>query len=93
MCEGYAADDIPNPDFSVVDVIFDWTSGKDLYEIIENSDFTGGDFVRTCKRLADLLGQIADGANYVGADKVAQAAIQALKLIDRGIVAYSGIEK
>lgn len=93
LCEGYAADDIPNPDFSVVDVIFDWTSGKDLYEIIENSDFTGGDFVRTCKRLADLLGQIADGANYVGADKVAQAAIQALKLIDRGIVAYSGIEK
>ena len=55
---------------------------------------TGGDFVRGCKRLADVLQQIAVAGPYLGkrAETLAPIAKQAYENVNRGIVAYSGVD-
>ena len=39
--------------------------GYDLSEVLDEADLTAGDFVRWCKQLIDLLGQVADAAGDV----------------------------
>ena len=49
---------------------------------------TAGDFVRSCKQLVDLLGQVADVAAVTGSP-VRATARQAVEAVRRGVVAYS----
>ena len=55
---------------------------------------TAGDFVRTCKRLTDILGQMAQVGPYLPVDgeDTAANADHAASLVNRGLVAYSGVE-
>ena len=61
---------------------------------LSGTDLTGGDFVRGCKRLADVLQQIAVAGPYLGkrAETLAPIAKQAYENVNRGIVAYSGVD-
>lgn len=95
-CEdaGLNVDFVQPLDMGIVDITFDWASGETLSEILEDTELTGGDFVRNSKRLADMLQQIAVARPYLGehADHIADAAGEAFDQVNRGIVAYSGVD-
>ncbi|MDF7663799.1 DEAD/DEAH box helicase [Bifidobacterium sp. ESL0763] len=81
-------------DFGIVDVMYDWSRGEDLAQILHGTELTGGDFVRNAKRVADLLQQIATAHPYYE-DRdggLADSAHRAVKMVNRGIVAYSGVD-
>ncbi|MFT5564291.1 MAG: ATP-dependent RNA helicase HelY [Myxococcota bacterium] len=59
-----------------------WASGRSLEDSLGDLQLTGGDFVRTIKHLADLVGQL----RHVGNESVATAADDALHGLRRGIV-------
>ncbi len=59
-----------------------WTAGADLEEALGDLELTGGDFVRTVKQVADLVGQLRD----VSADPLRSSAREALDGLRRGIV-------
>ncbi|KAB5608293.1 DEAD/DEAH box helicase [Bifidobacterium jacchi] len=94
LCADYGMDDLPQLDFGIVDVMYEWADGGDLADVLRNTELTGGDFVRNAKRLADVLQQIAVAAPMLGEDgaALAQSAGGAHDLVNRGIVAYSGVD-
>ena len=90
-------------DFGLADTIVGWARGSGLGLILENKDMTGGDFVRTTKRLADLLQQVGNAAagyasdlgestHAAAAQRLSNRAFQAQNMIKRDIVAYSGVD-
>lgn len=81
-------------DFGIVDIIYDWACGDSLAQVLEHSELTGGDFVRNAKRLADVLQQIAVAEPYMGEQHamLAARAREAFDAVNRGIVAYSGVD-
>lgn len=83
-------------EFGAVDIMYDWAQGADLADILQNTDNTGGDFVRQAKRLIDLLTQLYAAVEYLqaisGVDKnLASNAHKAALLMNRGVVAYSDV--
>ena len=62
--------------------------------MLEHTELTAGDFVRNAKRLADVLQQIAAAEPYMGVEHVelAARAHEAYEAVNRGIVAYSGVD-
>jgi len=75
------------PDLGFVRAAHRWANGKPLEAVLRESDLSAGDFVRWCKQLIDLLGQIAAAAD----SGVAAAAEAALAAVRRGVVAYSSV--
>ncbi len=69
-------------DAGLVDAIHAWASGHDLADVFEDDDVRAGDFVRESRQLLDLLRQIRDGF-----DAHRSIAGEAIRMIDRGIVA------
>ncbi|MBI3256330.1 MAG: hypothetical protein HYZ59_00920, partial [Actinobacteria bacterium] len=63
-----------------------WVGGRDLVEVLEHEELSGGDFVRNVKQLIDLLRQIGDAAP---SGATAGAARTASTALFRGIVAAS----
>jgi ATP-dependent RNA helicase HelY len=59
-----------------------WASGADLDDALGGLDITGGDFVRTVKQIADLVGQLRS----VGGERLAGEARIAVEALRRGIV-------
>ncbi len=59
-----------------------WTAGADLEEALGDLELTGGDFVRTIKQVADLVGQVRD----VAGEPLRSSAREALEGLRRGIV-------
>ena len=94
LCEDYALDEPRQLDFGIADVVYEWAQGESLSRVLYGTDLTGGDFVRGCKRLADVLQQIAVAGPYLGkrAETLAPIAKQAYENVNRGIVAYSGVD-
>ena len=94
LCEDNGLDDPPKLDFGICDVIYAWAGDRDLSDVLRDSDLTGGDFVRNAKRLADVLQQVAQTGTFLGerGKRLAHTARQAYEAINRGIVAYSGID-
>lgn len=72
------------PDAGLAHAVHAWASGAPL-EAVLNDDLPPGDFVRWCKQVADLLGQIA----AIPDQRVAGTARRAARLLDRGVVAYA----
>ena len=66
LCEDYALDEPRQLDFGITDVVYEWAQGESLSRVLYGTDLTGGDFVRGCKRLADVLQQIAVAGPYLG---------------------------
>lgn len=95
LCEDAGRDSYLQPlDFGIVDIIYDWACGDSLAQVLEHTELTGGDFVRNAKRLADVLQQIAVAEPYMGEQHamLAARAREAFDAVNRGIVAYSGVD-
>jgi len=71
------------PDAGFCFISYKWASGNSLNSVLKGSDMSVGDFVRSTKQLVDLLNQIA-GAS----EKLRPICKDAVKRIDRGVVAY-----
>ncbi len=72
------------PDAGFAFAAFRWASGHRLEAILHENDLAAGDFVRWCKQLVDLLGQVASAsADDPELQASARAAVAAVR---RGIV-------
>jgi len=71
------------PDAGFCFISYKWASGNSLNSVLKGSDMSVGDFVRSTKQLVDLLNQIG-GAS----EKLRPVCNDAVKRIDRGVVAY-----
>ena len=71
------------PDAGFCLISYKWASGNSLNTVLKGTDMSVGDFVRSTKQLIDLLNQIA-GAS----DRLRPVCKDAVKRIDRGVVAY-----
>jgi ATP-dependent RNA helicase HelY len=84
--ESAGLDPSREPDVGLVDTIHAWASGLDLDEIFDAEDVRAGDFVRSARQVLDLLRQVRDGY-----PSVRVVAGEAIRLIDRGIVAVGAV--
>jgi ATP-dependent RNA helicase HelY len=75
------------PDLGFVRAAHRWAAGRTLETVLREADLSAGDFVRWCKQLIDLLGQITGTAE----PDVAAAAQAAIAAVRRGVVAYSSV--
>ena len=71
------------PDAGFAFISYRWATGNSLANVLKGSDMSVGDFVRSTKQLIDLLNQIA-GAS----ENLRPTCKDAIKKIDRGVVAY-----
>ncbi|MGW6397600.1 DEAD/DEAH box helicase [Streptomyces sp. NPDC055134] len=83
------------PDLGFAWAAHQWASGKGLDEVLREADMPAGDFVRWCKQVIDVLGQISAAAPAVsgagGGETVAKNARKAVDALRRGVVAYSSV--
>ncbi|NBN92065.1 MAG: hypothetical protein EBV43_05260 [Actinobacteria bacterium] len=63
-----------------------WANGHSLQTILRETEITVGDFVRAIRQIIDLLGQLLN-AN----PQLAPTVKEAVKRIDRGVIAYSAV--
>ena len=94
LCEDAGLERPRQLDFGMADIIHEWAQGESLSRVLYGTEMTGGDFVRNAKRLADVLQQIAVAEPYLGdhAEELADTARLAADQVNRGIVAYSGVD-
>ncbi|MBM6979890.1 MAG: DEAD/DEAH box helicase [Actinomyces succiniciruminis] len=90
---------------AVAGSVRDWADGADLTTILADSDLTAGDFVRWCKQLLDVLGQLATlsagepprSADSAGRsdlahlNRLALTAAEACLDVNRGVVSWSSV--
>ena len=82
------------PDLGFAYAAFRWASGHRLESVLRDVDLAAGDFVRWCKQLADLLGQVADAAGShqtPEGNALARTAHEAVDAVKRGVVAFSSV--
>ncbi|MEU6299330.1 DEAD/DEAH box helicase [Streptomyces erythrochromogenes] len=82
------------PDLGFAWAAYQWASDKSLDEVLREAEMPAGDFVRWCKQVIDVLGQIAAAAPSAGGDSGSTVAKNARKAVDallRGVVAYSSV--
>ena len=94
MREDCGLERLPDIDFGIVDIVYRWAEDEPLAQVLHDTDLTGGDFVRNMKRLADMLQQVAAALPNVPEfdGPLAQKAHDAHIMINRGVVAYSGVD-
>ncbi|MEO6411640.1 MAG: DEAD/DEAH box helicase [Pedococcus sp.] len=78
-----------DPDAGMAWMMHRWASGRQLEEVLRGSDMAAGDFVRRCKQVVDLLGQIGDAAPEPTLRSTARKAIDAVM---RGVVAADRLD-
>ncbi|MDP9436077.1 MAG: DEAD/DEAH box helicase [Actinomycetota bacterium] len=83
----------PDPGFAWA--AWRWADGARLEQVLDGgstgeAELTAGDFVRWCKQLVDLLGQIADVAGEQRPE-LRRTARKAVEAVRRGVVAYSSL--
>ena len=77
------------PDAGIAWAVHRWASGRRLDEVLRGSDLTAGDFVRRCKQIVDLLGQVGDAAPQPHLRGVARKAVDSVM---RGVVAADRLD-
>jgi ATP-dependent RNA helicase HelY len=77
------------PDAGMAWMMHRWASGQRLEVVLRDSEIGAGDFVRRCKQVVDLLGQIGDAAPDRTLSVTARRAIDAVM---RGVVAADRID-
>jgi ATP-dependent RNA helicase HelY len=77
------------PELGLVWPIFKWAKGRHLQDVLSGTDLAAGDFVRWVKQVIDLLDQLAKIPSLD--PRVARLCGEAIKLIKRGVVAYSSV--
>ncbi|ATL26450.1 DEAD/DEAH box helicase [Streptomyces formicae] len=78
------------PDLGFAWAAYMWANDKGLDEVLREAEMPAGDFVRWCKQVIDVLGQIAAAAPRENST-VAKNARKAVDLLLRGVVAYSSV--
>ncbi|MBW3070261.1 DEAD/DEAH box helicase [Actinomyces sp. 594] len=74
-----------------------WTDGAELATVLGDTDLTAGDFVRWCKQLLDVLGQLATITSGPGTgqghslNRLAMTAAEASLDVNRGVVSWSSV--
>ncbi|MEX2290921.1 MAG: DEAD/DEAH box helicase [Mycobacteriales bacterium] len=71
-----------------------WAGGATLEQVLgDDPDMTAGDFVRWCKQIVDLLGQIAVVAEELSpkGEELRRTTRKAMEAVRRGVVAYSSL--
>jgi ATP-dependent RNA helicase HelY len=74
------------PDAGLSAAMLRWARGQSLDTVLRDGDLAAGDFVRRCKQLVDLLGQLLGSADD---PEVRRAARRAVDGVLRGVVAHS----
>ncbi|MCE0538418.1 DEAD/DEAH box helicase [Kineosporia rhizophila] len=74
----------PEPNAGITWAVHRWASGQPLQAVLRDADLAAGDFVRWCKQVIDLLGQIAQASDDPALVRTARAAVEA---VSRGVVA------
>ncbi|XAS69237.1 DEAD/DEAH box helicase [Micrococcaceae bacterium Sec5.7] len=75
------------PELGLVWPMYKWARGRHLQDALNGTDLAAGDFVRWVKQVIDLLDQLA---KIPGLDpRLARLCSEAIKLVRRGVVAYS----
>ncbi|NGO67328.1 DEAD/DEAH box helicase [Streptomyces boncukensis] len=77
------------PDLGFAWAAYRWADGHGLDTVLREADMPAGDFVRWCKQVIDVLGQLAAAAPADGT--VAKNARKAIDGMLRGVVAYSSV--
>ncbi|WP_427131640.1 DEAD/DEAH box helicase [Pseudarthrobacter sp. S9] len=77
------------PELGLVWPIFKWAKGRHLQDVLSGTELAAGDFVRWVKQVIDLLDQLAKIPNLD--PRVARLCGDAIKLVKRGVVAYSSV--
>ncbi|KGN32673.1 RNA helicase [Knoellia sinensis KCTC 19936] len=77
------------PDGGMAWMVHRWASGERLDAVLRGHDMAAGDFVRRCKQIVDLLGQIADAAPDTELRRTARKAIDGVM---RGVVAADRLD-
>lgn len=78
------------PDLGFAWSAYMWASDKGLDEVLREAEMPAGDFVRWCKQVIDVLGQISAAAPRENST-VAKNARKAVDQLLRGVVAYSSV--
>ncbi|MEL3946078.1 DEAD/DEAH box helicase [Streptomyces sp. LNU-CPARS28] len=78
------------PDLGFAWAAYLWASGKGLDEVLREAEMPAGDFVRWCKQVIDVLGQISAAAPREDST-VGKNARKAVEQLLRGVVAYSSV--
>ena len=73
------------PDAGLAWMIHAWATGRRLELVLRGSDLAAGDFVRRCKQLIDLLGQLGEVAPHPAFRRKAR---QAADAVLRGLAAF-----
>ncbi|MCU1537345.1 MAG: box helicase domain protein [Humibacillus sp.] len=76
------------PDGGLAWAVHRWASGQRLEEVLRGTDLAAGDFVRRCKQIIDLLGQLTDAADPV----LSAVARSASDKVMRGVVAADRLD-
>jgi ATP-dependent RNA helicase HelY len=77
------------PDAGMAWMMHRWASGQRLEVVLRDSEIAAGDFVRRCKQVIDLLGQIGDAAPDTTLSVTARRAMDAVL---RGVVAADRLD-
>ena len=77
------------PDPGIAWMVHRWADGGRLDSVLRDSDVAAGDFVRRCKQVVDLLGQLATAAPGTA---VAATAGRAIDAVRRGVVAADRLD-
>lgn len=76
------------PDGGIAWAVHRWASGQRLEDVLRGTDLAAGDFVRRCKQVIDLLGQLTDAAD----PDLAATARKASDGVLRGVVAADRLD-
>lgn len=71
------------PDPALAGAVARWAGGAGLGQALQDVDIAAGDFVRLCRQVADLLGQVADATPDAALRSAARTAVS---LVRRGVV-------
>jgi ATP-dependent RNA helicase HelY len=77
------------PDAGMAWMMHRWAGGQRLDVVLRDSEIAAGDFVRRCKQVIDLLGQIGDAAPD---RNVSVTARRAIDTVMRGVVAADRLD-
>jgi ATP-dependent RNA helicase HelY len=86
--ESFALPQTGAPDPGLAWAVHRWASGRRLEEVLRDSDLAAGDFVRRCKQVIDLLGQLT----HAGDPVLQETARLASGAVLRGVVAADRID-
>ena len=76
------------PDPGIAWAVHRWASGRPLDEVLRGTELAAGDFVRRCKQVIDLLGQLTDA----GDRDLQRVARKASDAVLRGVVAADRLD-